>query len=218
MGPLMYTVLILEDDPVASEAATRLVELSPRLSLAGVSARLDEARNLLALKPDFILADLVLEDGQAFDFISTAKAQTAAKILVFSVLGDEESVLGAIRSGADGYIKKEADLDELESAMDAVLRGEAPMSPKIARHLLRSVKAQRGEMTSNGPDTPRLTPRECQVLEGLAHGLNYKEVARRHDLSHHTVAKYIKTIYRKLAVSSRAEAVLEGVRKGIIDI
>lgn len=215
---VMYNVLILEDDPVARAAMVDLIDSSNNLRVCGHTPRIKDAYQLMKQKPEFVLADLMLEDGDAFQFIHDVTATGSAKVLVLSALGDEVSVLRAIKAGADGYINKEAQLGEVERAINAVLGGEAPMSPKIARHLLRTVKAIPGpESYQNGPKSS-LSKREREVLEALAQGQNYKEVARGMNLSHHTVAKYIKTIYRKLAVHSRAEAIMKGVRDGIIEM
>jgi len=214
----MYNVIILEDDPVARSAMIELVDSSSNLRVCGHTGRIKDAYKLMDQKPEFVLADLVLEDGEAFQFIKDITSTGSAKVLVLSALGDEISVLKAIRSGAHGYIKKEFRLAEVERAIDAVLAGEAPMSPKVARHLLRSVKEEYKPEPARKILTSSLSKREQEVLEALAQGLNYKEVARRLGLSHHTVAKYIKTIYRKLAVNSRAEAVIKGVTSGLIDL
>ena len=123
----------------------------------------------------------------------------------------------AIQAGADGYILKDASPEQLTAAMNSILVGEAPVSPAIARHLLRTINALPRKNMS-GATSALLTSRERDVLEGLAQGMNYKEVARKYGLSHHTVAQYIKTVYRKLEVTSRAEAVIEGVKKGFITL
>ena len=211
----MHSVIILENDDVMRASISELVDSIDSLDLQGSSATIEGGLALLENKPDFALVDLVLDDGLAYDFISKAVNEYETKVLIVSVLGDESSVISAIQAGADGYIKKDATSAELTQAISSILRGESPMSPTIARHLLRRVKEQEEPEPEVEPQT-RLSQREQQVLEALAYGLNYKEVARKYDLSHHTVAKYIKTIYRKLSVNSRAQAVVEGVRSGII--
>ncbi|MAK59876.1 MAG: hypothetical protein CMK09_02750 [Ponticaulis sp.] len=213
----MYSVIILENDDVMQASLSELVDSIETLRLVGCAATLEGGYALLEKKPDFALVDLVLDDGVAYDFISRAVNDFDTKVLIVSILGDESSVISAIQAGADGYIKKDATGSELTHAINSVLRGESPMSPTIARHLLRRVKGDE-DVTPEAEPAKRLSQRERQVLEALAYGLNYKEVARKYDLSHHTVAKYIKTIYRKLSVNSRAQAVVEGVRTGIISL
>lgn len=213
----MLSVLILEDDPETRACIRDMAAGSEKIRIVGEAGSAREGVRLLCVPPDVVLLDLMLDDGPAFEFITIAKRNPATKVLVCSVLGDEESVLHAIRRGADGYIDKESSLAEMETAIESVMRDEAPMSPKIARHALRDIRRQTGQLGGEMADSPgKLSVRETQVLEALAHGLNYKEVARKYELSPHTVAKYIKTIYRKLAVSTRAEAVVTGLKSGLI--
>lgn len=212
----MYSVIILENDDVMRASISELVDSIDSLDLLGSSPTIEDGLQLLEKKPDFALVDLVLDDGISYEFISKAVNEFDTKVLIVSVLGDESSVISAIQAGADGYIKKDATSVELTEAINSILRGESPMSPTIARHLLRRVKDESPEPEEEPQKL--LSQREQQVLEALAYGLNYKEVARKYDLSHHTVAKYIKTIYRKLSVNSRAQAVVEGVRSGLISI
>lgn len=215
----MTSVILLENDVVMQSALMAVIEELDQLELLGVSNTVTGGKELLNLKPDFALVDLMLDDGLAYELISEATNKYATKILIISILGDESSVIRAIQAGASGYIKKDATSIEVSDAIASILRGETPMSPKIARHLLRQVQ-NRGSanLAQLNNSSPALSPREQQVLEALAHGLNYKEVARKYDLSHHTVAKYIKTIYRKLSVNSRAEAVIAGMKSGMISL
>ncbi|MCR9130691.1 MAG: response regulator transcription factor [Alphaproteobacteria bacterium] len=210
----MRRTIVVEDEPRIRAWLTGLVEDNPALHFVGSAASLTDAESLLAENPEIILLDLMLEDGPAFDFL--LRATTAgSKVLVVSVLGDEESVVQAVLNGASGYMNKEVSAQELAKAIEAVESGHAPMSPAIARHLLQRV--QRRVQTPDR-EAPSLTRRERQVLEALANGLTYKEVARKLDLSPQTIAKYIKVIYRKMAVHNRAEAVMLGVRSGIIEV
>lgn len=216
----MHTLILLENDAVMRESVTTLVDGMDALQLVGVSTTAEGGYELLQKEPDFALVDIVLDDGLAYDFISHAASIGRTKILIVSVLGDEKSVISAIEAGAAGYIKKDATSAELLHAIEAVLRDEAPMSPTIARHLLRRVRTSIVDPSdaTQPVESSVLSPREKQILEALAHGMNYKEVARKYDLSHHTVAKYIKTIYKKLSVNSRAEAVVQGLKSGVITI
>ena len=215
----MYTVILLENDEVMRSSISSVVDSIDTLTMIGTSSTLEHGFELLEKNPDFALVDLMLDDGIAYEFIAHAVQTYSTKILIVSVLGDEASVISAIQAGAVGYIKKDASSIELKNAINAILRGEAPMSPTIARHLLRRIQAGDDPTNKRSHEVASiLSPREKQILEALAYGMNYKEVARKYNLSHHTVAKYIKTIYRKLSVNSRAEAVVEGVRSGIISI
>lgn len=221
----MHKVILLENDEVIRCWLTQLIAQADSLELIGTAPTVAGGMALLPSKPDIALVDLMLDDGAAYDFIRTVKETGQIRVLVLSVLGDEASVLAAIQAGADGYIKKEASEADLLHAIGAVMRGDAPISPAIARHVLRHFQSRQPASDQPlrnaalvGDKTCVLSPRELQVLEALACGLNYKEVARKYNLSHHTVAKYIKTVYRKLSVNNRAAAVVEGMRNGLIAV
>jgi len=214
----MAQVLVLEDQEDIRIALAQSIEKAADLSLVGAVASTKEAAPLLGRGIDCALVDLMLADGPAFGFIEQLRAETEAKILIISIMGDEESVVRAIQAGAHGYLLKDADDEALAQGIRAVLEGDAPISPAIARHLLRQVKNMPHAPAKGDIPQVVLTRRELQVLEGLAQGLNYKELGRKYDISHYTASDYIKSVYRKLSVNNRAEAVLEGVRKGLIDL
>ena len=132
------------------------------------------------------------------------------------MFGDEASVISALEAGADGYLLKDA-TDVAESILQ-VVQGGAPMSPAIAAHLLRRFRTPRSAAAPAEASVSRalLAPRELALLECLARGLSYREAAQELTISHHTVADYVKAIYRKLSVNSRGEAVFEAVRTGLI--
>lgn len=184
------------------------------LEICGSADTLATGRALLASNPDVLLIDLALPDGNGVDLIREARTQlSGVKIIVVSIFGDARSVVRAIEAGADGYLLKGADPREAEAAIRSVLEGGAPISPAVASHILsrmRERSAARAEL-----DAP-LTEKEIAILTDLAKGFRYKEVARLHGISPHTVADHVKSIYRKLAVNSRSEAVFEAVQAGLI--
>lgn len=174
-------------------------------------------RSLLACGPDVLLVDLALPDGNGINLIGEARTQLpGVKIIVVSIFGDAHSVLRAIEAGADGYLLKGADPVEAASAIRIVLEGGAPISPAVASHILMRMRDRRTAADAE-PSSP-LTEKEVAVLTDLAKGFRYKEVARLHGISPHTVADHVKSIYRKLAVNSRSEAVFEAVQAGLIRI
>jgi DNA-binding NarL/FixJ family response regulator len=129
------------------------------------------------------------------------------------VFADVRSVVRAIEEGADGYLLKEADTPQIAAAIRTVLDGGAPISPAVASHILARVRAEQPRRPDH---TPTLTARETEVLESLASGRSFKEVALQHAISLHTVGDHVKSIYRKLAVNSRGEAVYKAAQSGLI--
>jgi DNA-binding NarL/FixJ family response regulator len=210
-------VAIVEDDPILREELTRVIGLADDLTLIGAAASAADGRRLLTQAFDVLLIDLALPDGSGVDLIREASVQSAAlKIIVVSVFGDARSVVNAIEAGAHGYLLKGAEPTEAAEAIRSVLAGGAPISPAVAGHILARIRGN-----ANTPATgnaPSLSEKEIAVLTDLAKGFRYKEVARLHNISPNTVGDHVKSIYRKLAVNSRSEAVFEAVQAGLIQL
>lgn len=209
-------VAIVEDDAILREDLARIVSQAPGLAVAGLGETLAAGRSLVGADIEVLLIDLALPDGNGVDLIRETRTRwPAIKIIVVSIFGDAKSVVRAIEAGADGYLLKGAGEQEAEAAIRSVLDGGAPISPSVASHILARMR-ERGS-AARGPalDAP-LTEKEVAILTDLAKGFRYKEVARLHNISPHTVADHVKSIYRKLAVNSRSEAVFEAVQAGLI--
>jgi DNA-binding NarL/FixJ family response regulator len=213
---------IVEDNAVLAESLARTLERSGQFELLGVALTLRAGLRLAAAKPDLLLIDLALPDGSGIDLIRQINSSCpACRLLVLSVLGDAGSVVSAIEAGADGYLLKagEGELQTL-GAIKAVLDGESPVSPAIARHILRRLRSD----SLARPRQPAavqgvaLTARESEILQVLAKGMSFKEVAKVLSISPHTVTDHVKAIYKKLKVNSRAEAVFEGMHSGLIQV
>lgn len=213
-------VVVIEDDGPTRAAFCAAVERDPGLVLAGQAAGHDEALPLIVAGGyDVLLVDINLGDRKSFDLIELSRGNHPAPIMVISVLGDEASVISAIEAGADGYILKDGAFADLGGPIAQVLAGAAPISPAVARHLLRRFQPPPAASAPEGSDgVAPLSRRERQVLTEFARGASYKEVARKFDLSLHTVGDYVKTLYRKLQVNSRGEAVSKAIRAGMIEL
>jgi len=216
-------VLLVEDEPSAFERCAQLVESHPRLELfAGVNTY-SEAKALVDAKADqfdLLLTDLQLGDGDGADLIRAWRSGDEAdhrRAMVISVFGDVTSVIRAVEAGADGYLLKGGSDFEMFNSITTVLEGGAPISAAVAGHLLKRVRRESPKPAQ--PQKPNLlSKREIEVLSALARGRSYKEVARDMDISPHTVGGHVKSIYHKLAVTSRGEAVYKAVQEGMIDL
>lgn len=210
-------IVVIEDDAHTRAAFCDAVARDPSLALAGAAADHDEALPLIVAGGyDVLLVDINLGSRKSFDLMELSRANHAAKIMVISVLGDEDSVISAIEAGADGYILKDGAFAMLGQPIAQVLAGEAPISPGVARHLLR--RFQPATVSGMDRDGVSLSRRERQVLTEFARGASYKEVARKFDISLNTVGDYVKTLYRKLQVNSRGAAVSKALKTGMIDL
>lgn len=230
----MWRVLIVEDDPQTRDFFAASVAGSAQLALAGSLGSVAEARAWLATPAnavDVLLADLGLPDGSGLDVIRYARQlHPNCEPLVISMFGDEDNVLASIEAGALGYIHKDSTPENVADAVVQMKLGASPISPMIARRVLSkylSLHATRAAaapaLASRQPAAASaasgpipLSAKEQQVLELIARGYSYSETARLQGVSVHTVRSHIKSLYGKLAVHSKNEAVFEAAKLGLL--
>jgi len=229
----VWNVLVVDDDPEIRELVAASVGRCNELALVGSCATVAEARTWLADPAhavDVLLTDLGLPDGSGLSLIRLASRRVPpCESLVISVFGDDENVLASIEAGALGYLHKDATPDNIAQTIVDMKRGASPISPMIARRVLAKYRLLRGEPVAaagaagaddadDAEDAVRglLTPREQEVLELFARGFSYAEIARLQQLSVHTVRTHVKSLYGKLAVHSKNEAVFEATQMGLL--
>lgn len=218
-----YSVLLLEDMPSIRICLAELIAMQPGLSLQCAAATCAEAREAMESgQPDVLVADLGLPDGSGIDVIREARKRFPdIEVMVLSVFDDEENVVQALEAGATGYLLKEQ-ADGIGDAIRALVRGESMINPKVARFLLKRFTIVRDDTpvpeTVVHETSPALSEREYDVLNCIAKGYSYGEIAELLDLSMNTIRTHIRNIYRKLAVCSRSEAVFEAANRGIINL
>ena len=201
-------IAIVEDDAVVRD---HLIEvLAASFEIVGIASSLREARLLLAARPALFLLDIGLPDGSGLDLAAEIKAACDARVLVLTSFGDRQTVVAAIQAGADGYLLKDCDAAALREGVAVTLNGGAPISAAAAVFLLERLRPSPQEH-AGGPEK-ELTTREMDLLRQFARGASYKEAARALDISPLTVGSYVKSIYRKLEVHSRGEAVYQAIR------
>jgi DNA-binding NarL/FixJ family response regulator len=212
------TILLVEDDPPTC------LRLKDALAAAGfdviAAMTLGEARASLARRaPRVLLTDLQLPDGHGVELIrETRQRFPETEIMVVSILGDEESVISAITVGATGYILKDAFPTDIAATVRELVAGHSPISASIARFIVRRTQASAEPPPGPTLNTTRLTPREIDILWGIAKGFSYAEIAGHLGMSRQTVPGHIKSIYRKLEVHTRGEAVFEALQQGLIKL
>ena len=210
-------IAIVEDDPVVREHFIEIVSTAPTLDLVGVAPNLGRAAELIKQKPDLFLVDIGLPDGSGLDFIPRIKEGCDAKALVVTSFGDRETVVSAIRAGADGYLLKDSAPSVILDGIEVTLAGGAPISASAAVYLLDRLRGG-VEIEVAAQEDSGLTPREIELLELFAKGESYKDAARTLGISPLTIGNHVKSIYRKLAVHSRGEAVYEAIKSGQLKI
>lgn len=216
-------ILIVEDDAVTRRALCLAVEMEPALELGAAFESVKPALQWLENQvPDVLLTDLGLPDGSGIQIIhSCAQRHPNCDIMVITMSSDEANVLACIEAGASGYILKDAGKLDLARAVLDLRAGGAPMSPAIARMVLariRSVKRIAPASAIGPARVTTLTKREAAILDLIARGESYGEVARQLSVSVGTVQTHIKNIYSKLSVHSRGEAVFEAQRRGWLQV
>ena len=208
----MIRLLIADDHPTFVRAVTALLDDVADITIAGAAATGDQAvRAALDLQPDVVLMDLQMPGLNGID--ATARLAEDAPhiaVLVLTMFDDDDSVVAALRAGARGYILKGARKDEIVRAVRAVHCGDAIFGGPLARRLGTLVDPKRLE-----PAFPSLTEREHDVLDALASGASNPDIARRLHLSDKTVRNYVSTILTKLAVTTRAEAIVLARDRGL---
>lgn len=240
----MWRVLIVEDDAQMRDFFAASVSRCDRLELAATMGSVGEARAWLddvKHHVDVLLVDLGLPDGSGLEVIRYARQlHPECEPLVISMFGDEDNVLASIESGALGYIHKDSTPENVAETILEMKQGASPISPMIARRVLSkylSMHATRlpaqlphgqaalkntasamghGQAGRSAPEPSLLSGKEQEVLELIARGFSYAETARLQGVSVHTVRTHIKSLYGKLAVHSKNEAVYEAVKLGLL--
>lgn len=170
-----------------------------------------EARK--TLEPDVVLMDIDMPKMNGIEALAQAKERfTKSKYLMLTIFDEDEKIFNAIRAGADGYLLKDEPIEKIQEAIVNLLNEQgAPMSPSIARRALNllmhaTVDVKDLNATDHSYEHYALTAREKEILTLLIDGLEYKEIALKTDVSHNTVRNHITKIYKKLHVTSRAQA------------
>jgi DNA-binding NarL/FixJ family response regulator len=216
-------VVIVEDDVHTLAHLRAAIDGESDFALVAAFDRALPAIDWLKANPaDVLLTDLGLPDGSGIDVIRACVAhQKACDIMVITMFGDERNILASIEAGAVGYILKDAERLDIGRAMQDLRAGGSPMTPLIARKVL--TRARLNESPSAEPADSRadiakvtLTNREASILNLIARGYTYEETARLLAVSLSTVQTHIKSIYGKLAVNSRGEAVFEAHKLGLL--
>ncbi|MFY9479644.1 MAG: response regulator [Pseudomonadota bacterium] len=220
----MKQILLLEDLPeIRAWLKTLALQVFPGAQIHE-SARIHDALQLVnAMRFDVALCDLGLPDGSGVEVVQALRdKQPDVQSVVVTIHDDDEHLFPALQAGAFGYLLKEQSREQLAEQLQRIAQGEPPLSPSIARRVIQYFTAQarmQPQHVGNDADsvTPhvQLTERENEVLLRVAKGFTLPEIGQQLNLSRHTIADYVKQIYRKLNVSSRAEAALEAQRLGL---
>ncbi|MCW5660742.1 MAG: response regulator transcription factor [Burkholderiaceae bacterium] len=212
----MKNILLLEDLPeIRSWLKALVTQVFPHAQIVECARVHDALAQVSAQKFELALIDLGLPDGSGVDVVSALReSQPEAQSVIVTIHDDDEHLFPALQAGAYGYILKEQSRELITEQLQRISQGEPPLSPSIARKVIAYFAAQ-AKPQANALPHVQLTERESEVLLRVAKGFTLPEIGVQLGLSRHTIADYVKQIYRKLNVSSRAEAALEAQRLGL---
>lgn len=212
----LATVLVVDDMPVSLDWLAQAVHDAFPACRVMCGASVAEGRALAkAQPPQLALIDLDLPDGSGVTLIELlAAAVPAPLIVVATIFADDRHLFPALRAGASGYLLKDESIAALAATLRGFVHGGTAMSTPIVQRLIGWFH----EPAKDGAGFAPLSPREQQLLQLLAKGLTIPESARALGLSAATAATYARNLYRKLDVTSRAEATLEATRRGLIKL
>lgn len=214
--------LLLADDHAVVRTGTReLLERQPDLNIVGEAADGEEAVRLTAeLQPDVVVMDVRMPRMSGVEATRRIKAEhPEVRVLVLTAHDDDEYVFALLQAGANGYLMKTAEIEELVKAIRTVAGGQSALAPSVAGKVVAQFSSGKGltEITGPAQEQPDpLTDRELGILELVGKGLSNKQIGKKLYISDRTVQAHLSNIFSKLGVSSRTEAVMYAVRKGWI--
>ena len=203
-------ILVADDHPIIRSGLIGIINIHEDFEVIGeVSSGKEVIEFVKNNEPDILLLDIEMPELDGVEVIKILSGlNSQVKIIVFTAFNSDERIVTAIKAGAKGYIMKGASSEEIIGALRTVYAGETALQPSILSKLFNQIKQ----------DFKELTPRELDVLQQLSKGLTNKSIANKLFISERTVKFHISSIFKKLDVATRTEAVSIAVQKGLIDL
>ncbi|NED13688.1 response regulator transcription factor [Streptomyces sp. SID9124] len=214
-------VVVADDQAVVREGIVMLLGLLPGIEVVGSAKDGEEAVAQVAEHaPDVVLMDLRMPRCDGVEATRRIRKEfPGTQVVVLTTFADDDSLFPALRAGARGYLTKDAGGDEIVRAVEAVLSGEAGLSPTVQRRLLEQVTTGPSEAGGGGlePEPPDgMTPREAEVLVLIAEGMSNADIARALHISQATVKSHINNLFAKAGLRDRAQAVRYAYMRGMV--
>jgi DNA-binding NarL/FixJ family response regulator len=208
-------VLVAEDHPITRQGICKLLEDEGNFMVIGEASDGEEAVQMVAdLQPDVVIMDVAMPKLNGIEATRQIKLlRPSTAVLILSAYDDDEYVFGLLEAGAAGYLLKTASGDELTRAIRAVHKGEPVLDPMITRKVINRFRFP-DKIRRAAKPSEHLSDREIDIIKLAARGMTNKEIADKLHLSRRTVEGNLRSIFNKLGVGSRTEAVLHGLRKG----
>jgi DNA-binding NarL/FixJ family response regulator len=205
-------LIIADDHALFRRGLVELLREQPDFQIVGEAHSGPEVVRLTAATGvDLVLMDVHMPEGSGIEAVRVLKRKSDVRILMLTISSADENLLGAVTAGADGYLLKSAEPEELCDAIRRVASGGGYLSQEVAGKVIRAAAQSR-----SAPDDRLLSDRELDVLRGLANGLTNREIAGRLVISQNTVKTHVQKLLKKLDASNRAEAVAQAARQGLL--
>jgi two-component system nitrate/nitrite response regulator NarL len=215
MPEVPASILLIDDHPLLRQGIKQLVDLEEDIQVIGeASNSSDGVAKAVELEPDLILLDLNMPEINGIETLKILRAKNvSARIIIFTVSDHEDDVVGALRAGADGYLLKDMEPEDLLRQLHQAAVGRMVISDRLTTLLAQALRSQKPEAAR--PDYDSLTPREQDILKLIADGLSNKMIGRRLDISDGTVKVHVKHLLKKLNLRSRVEVAVWAVEEGL---
>ncbi|MEG0208483.1 two-component system response regulator NarL [Hafnia sp.] len=200
-----YTIILIDDHPMLRNGVKQLISLEPQLKVIGEASSGQQGIELAEkLDPDLILLDLNMPGMNGLETLDQLRTRTlSGRVVVFSVSNHEDDVISALKRGADGYLLKDMEPEDLLRSLHQAAAGQVVLSEALTPVLAASLRESR---PSSERDVQQLTPRECDILKLIAQGLPNKMIARKLMITESTVKVHVKHLLKKMKLKSRVEA------------
>lgn len=214
MEAMKIKILIADDHPVVREGLLSMLSREPDFDVVGEAKDgVETVKKVKELKPDVVLMDLRMPEMDGVEAMRQIKTTMPdVKFIILTTFSDDEYIFSGIEAGARAYLLKDAPREELFKAIRAVYRGESLIQPVVASKLLDRFT----ELSRRAPSGEELSERELEILQLVAKGAANKEISARLSISQSTVKTHISSIFQKLGVNDRTEAVTQALKRGLI--
>ncbi|MDH5432551.1 MAG: two-component system response regulator NarL [Gammaproteobacteria bacterium] len=209
-----YKIILVDDHPMLRKGVTQFIETEDNIEVIGEANNGEEAIGLaVKLQPDLIMLDLNMKGLSGIDTLTALKnAGIKSKVVIFSVSDNESDVLNALKFGADGYLLKDSEPEEIVEKIQCCLKGELVISGSLTQLLAHSLRAEH-----KVDPLERLTSREIEILKLISKGLSNKVIANKLNITEGTVKVHVKNMLKKLELRTRVEAAVWVVKKNIFN-
>lgn len=211
--PQRQRIVVIDDHPLFRKGVAQLMEFDPRFEVVGEAASGEEGLSLLAaLDPDLVLLDLNMPGMTGVETLKALKERDPRlRVILLTVSDSEDDLVAALRAGADGYLLKDMEPEDLVESLESATRGRVVLSEILTDMLAHAMRVQHGP---DDAEEGELTQREREILELIAAGLSNKLIARELDITENTVKVHVKHVLKKLNLRSRLEAAVWAIQNG----